>query len=239
MITLVPFVNKKSYSENTGDKEFFLAKLSVVWAFFPILFIFLFSIFIKPVFQIRFFVWSLPAMTLIITLIIGFLGLSTIFRTILYIFMLFILIRNSYLHLGEKGSGIREAVQFINGQVRPEDAVIAYPYLKSFHIDFYLDKLRFPRPETRSIPITRYPYYAGGAERDPDPDLDSVERISSQHHRIFLLCDGSPVPAKMNQLINRTWLPRIKEILAANHAVKLDSVFADKHEESVRIIIYE
>ena len=138
-----------------------------------------------------------------------------------------------------KGSGYKDAVQYLNENVKPGDTVLTYPYYKSVHTIYYLDKMHSSKTFAKPLVITHMPFLPGGGGRDPDPDFDMLKKALAINGRIYLICKQADDPTITDTIQNRTFLPEIKRIIISRHPNQKDRIFGTGSEEPVRIIVYE
>jgi uncharacterized membrane protein len=238
MICLV-FGIKGGFRKQAAEEGNIMPKLSVAWAFVPVILLFVFSHLVKPAFLIRFFVWCLPGSILFTCLIIGNTGWNHIRKSIIWLGLITILVVRSYSVLHVKGSGYKDAVRYLNENIRPGETVLAYPYYKSVHTVYYLDKLPFAKPNARPFIITSESFLPGGGGKDPSPDFDMLKKFAAGKGRIYLICKEAEIPTITDTIQNRTYLPEIESIIAGTHPVKENRIFGAGLEEPIRIIVYE
>jgi Dolichyl-phosphate-mannose-protein mannosyltransferase len=232
------FVWKKRYWKNNAGEGYSISRLSIMWAIVPACLLFLFSWMAKPVFLTRFFVWCLPGAVLLTCVIVGYTGWNHIRKSVFWLLLLVILVIRSNGVLRTKGSGYKEAVKYLNEQIQPGETVLTYPYYKSIHTGFYLDKLAAPKPFARPLVITTLPYLPGGGGRDPDPDMETLKKLVAFNGKVYLLCRGDSNYIT-DSIQNRAWLPEIERVIFSRHPKQHDSVFGVGTEQPIRIIIYE
>ncbi|MDP9040761.1 MAG: glycosyltransferase family 39 protein, partial [Bacteroidota bacterium] len=188
----------------------FLSRLSIAWTILPACLLFIFSYLVKPVFLTRFFVWCLPGSALLTCLTVEYTGWNRVRKSMIWLLLLFILLKKSYGTLSTKGSGYKEAVQYLNEQIRPGESVLTYPYYKSIHASYYLTRMPYPNPLVKPLPITRLPYLPGGGGRDPDPDMQALNNVAAGYDKVYLMCKEGSTPTNADSMQNRTWLPQIQ-----------------------------
>jgi Dolichyl-phosphate-mannose-protein mannosyltransferase len=239
LIICLIFVARRAYWKYVADARDFLPRLSVVWTILPASLLFLFSYLVKPVYHTRFFVWCLPGAVLLTCLIVGYTGWDHIRKSVVWFLLLCLLLIRSYGTLRTKGSGYKEAVQYLNEYIQPGESVLTYPYYKSIHTTFYLDKMRSPKSYARPLAITRLPYLPGGGGRDPDPDMEILRKVAADNGKVYLICGESGEPTNAEDIQNRTWLPEIQKILFNKHPKQFEKIFGVGSKEPIRVIIYE
>jgi Dolichyl-phosphate-mannose-protein mannosyltransferase len=239
LIMCLFFVAKKGYWKYATDRGYFLPRLAVAWAILPASLLFLFSNLVKPVFLTRFFVWCLPGAVLLTCLIVSYTGWGHFRKSVVWSLLLFILLIKSHGILRTKGSGYKEAVQYLNEHILPGESVLAYPYYKAGHVAYYLDKIPTSKPFARPIAITKMPYMPGGGGRDPDPDMETLRKVATESGKVYLICSEREGLTITDSILNRTWLPEIQKILFSKHPKQHGIIFGVGSQQAIRIIIYE
>jgi len=237
LIICLFFILRKGYRKDATNEGYSLSRLSIFWTIVPACLLFLFSWLVKPAFLTRFFVWCLPGAVLLTCLIVGYTGWSHIRKSVIWVLVMVFLLIRTYGILRIKGSGYQEAVQFLNERIQAGESVVAYPFYKSIHTRFYLEKLASPKPFAIPFVITRMPFLPGGGGRDPDPDMDTLKKLVADNGKVYLLCRGDS--SNIDSIQNRTWLPEIQRIIFARHPKLRDTVFGAGTEQPVRVIVYE
>jgi mannosyltransferase len=233
------FVIKKGYWRNVSDNEFFLQRLVLAWTIIPTLLIFIFSYLVKPIFLTRYFIWCLPGAVLLTCLIITYTGWDNIRKSIVWLLLFIIMLKRSYAVLNLRGSGYKEAVQYLNETVKPGESVLTYPYYKSVHILFYQNKMQTPNSFVKPVSITKFSYLAGGGGTDPDPDLAVIEKIAADTGKIYLIVREKWDSHYSDSVQNRNWLPEIQKIIQNKHPRQQTKIFGVGSMEPIGIIIYE
>lgn len=217
--------------------NFFLPVLSITWVCIPACIMFLFSIFIKPAFLDRYFIWCLPGAIFIVSMIIIKLPIKSVWKPFIFTVPILILLVQSYQKLIPKGSGYRDAAVFLSNEVKPKDAVITYPFYKAIHYSFYLSTIKKGQPYLESKSISPEVFLPGGGGRDLDPDFEKISEISKISDRVFVICITKAREA--DQRLNRVWLPLIKEKLSQQHPVQKSITFMPNSLEPIMVLIFE
>jgi uncharacterized membrane protein len=233
------FVVKKGYWKYASDDEVILRRLALAWTLVPTLLLFVFSYLEKPVFLTRYFVWCVPGAVLLISLIISYTGWDYKSKSVVWLLLSVIMIYRSYMFLNLRGSGYKQAVGYLNQTVRPGETVITYPYYKSFHVSYYLDKMLSANPFAKPQPITRSSYLTGGGGTDPDPDMELVNRIADKPGRIYLITREIWDSPLSDSIQNRTWLPKIQKIILSKHSKQTKMIFGAGTLDPIRVIAYQ
>jgi uncharacterized membrane protein len=233
------FVVKRGYWKYASDNEVFLRKLALAWTLVPTLLLFVFSYLEKPVFLTRYFVWCVPGAMLLISLIILYTGWNYKQQTVAWLMLFIIMLyrSNTFLHL--RGSGYKETIRYLNANVKPGESVITYPFYKSFHVTYYLDKMHSPNPFVKPLPITRRSYLTGGGGIDPDPDMELVNKVAANTDKIYLITREIWESPLADSIQNRVWLPEIQKIILSKHPKQRKMIFGAGTLEPLRVIVYE
>ena len=226
--------------KTTSGESYFLPRLALVWTVIPAAIVFLASNLVKPIFLTRYFIWSRPAAALLTCLTIGYTGWSLIRKTgIAFFFLVMAVVATRSLML-IKGSGYRDAAQWLDSQIRPGEAVLTYPFQRGMHVSFYLNYLHSEKPYARPLEIAKLPYGPGGGGRDPDPDLEKVRQIAAQYRKIFIVSAGDGRPMSHNDtLLNKAWLNNIEQIILERHPKQEEQVFGRSYHEPIKVATYE
>ncbi|MDP4131829.1 MAG: glycosyltransferase family 39 protein [Bacteroidota bacterium] len=237
-VCLLIAARERYWKHDAGD-GYFLTRLSLIWTIIPACLIFLFACLVKPAFLSRFFVWCIPGAVILTCLAIESTKLKGFWKMLVCLLLIVMLLMNSFSVLSRKGSGYPEAVQYLNDHVVQGESVLAYPYYKSVHAAFYLDKMPSPNLLATPLIITRSPFVPGGGGRDPDPDLGMLNKIVSDNNRVYLLCREKDESCRADTVQNRTWFLKIRNIIKAKHPRQQTMIFGEGSEQPIRIIIYE
>jgi mannosyltransferase len=213
-----------------------LALLALTWIFLPLALTFFFSLLVKPVFQERYLVASIPAAALLAGHVMHKSRLSGWpihwLLAVLLAFQAF----NVHQTLDQKGSGFDQVTAYIDRNAGPKDMVLAYPFFRADHYSFYLGQQSPSKQYLSPVPIHSAPYLPGGGGRDPDPDLARLDSLSAHRDRSFLICNIGPREADGRQ--NRTWLPEIDKVLSRHYTHRDTIVFRPDYILPVRLIVY-
>jgi len=233
------FVLRGGNRKTGAERNYVPEKLSIAWAFVPVLLLFVFSVYVKPVFVTRFFAWIVPGVALFICLVMEYAGRNRPAKTAVWFLLLGIFGLKSGLLFRTKGSGFKESVSYLNSRVKPGETVLIYPYFWALDINFYLDRVGAGETDARPVPLTKTPYLAGGGGLDPDPDWAVVENAAKRGGMVYLFCNGNANLSKSDSNQKRTWLPRIQQILAQRHPVHREIIFGPETQCPIKIIMYE
>ena len=215
-------------------------KLSVVWAFVPILAIWVFSNYVKPIFITRFFVWVIPGVMLFISIVIAYAGKNRWLKTGLFCLLLGLFAVKTvalFKRVGEEG--YRSSVAYLNKEVKTGDAVLCYPYFFELETNFYLDRMGSTIPDARPVYYSSAPFLTGGGGIDPVPDLSIVEKVAKTHGRVFLFSDGNAALSRSDTLQTRLWLPKIESILAKEHPKKHVEMFETETQGIFKVQVFQ
>ena len=215
----------------------FLPVLSISWIFLPTLFAFLISVLIKPAFLDRYFILCLPAVIFIIAMAIIHLQITAIWKSCIFLGATSILLVQAYQKLLPKGSGYKEAAVFLSNEVKPDDAVIAYPFYKAIHYSYYLSAIKKAQPYLEAESISSGAFLPGGGGRDPDPDFSRITQISNSSKRVFIICLMAKREADPRQ--NREWLARIAKEISLKHPLQKRVICMPNSLEPVMVLIFE
>ncbi len=233
------FVVRKGHWKNGTEDEIFLQRLALVWTIVPTLLLFIFSYLEKPIFLTRYFIWCLPGAVLLTCLIIAYTGWDRMGKSVVWFLLFAIMLKRSYVSLHLRGSGYKEAVQYLNQTVQPGASVLTYPYYKTVHILFYLNKMKTPNPFVKPITMTRSSYLAGGGGRDPDPDISIVEKVATDTGKIYLVVRENWDSRYSDSIQNRNWLPEIQKIILIKHPKQQTRIFGVGSMEPIGVITYQ
>jgi hypothetical protein len=233
------FVVKKGIWKYASDNEVLLCRLALVWTLVPALLLYVFSYLEKPIFMPRYFVWCVPGAILLTSLIISYTGWNFKLQSVVWFLLSVTMIFRSYKFLHLRGSGYKEAVKYLNETVRPGESVLAYPFYRSFHVSYYLDKMHSPNPYVKPQPLIRDTILTGGGGTDPDPDLELVNRFASNPGKIYLLTTDIWSSPLTDSIQNRTWLPEIQKIILKKHPKQRKLIYGNKTLDPIDVIVYE
>jgi len=233
------FVVKKGYWKYASNNEVFLQRLALAWTLVPTLLLFIFSYLEKPIFLTRYFVWCVPGAVLLMSLIISYTGWENRSKSVVWLLLSIIMIYRSYSFLHRRGSGYKEAVAYLNETVRPGESVITYPFYKSFHVSFYLDKMHSPNPYAKPQPITRQSFLTGGGGTDPDPDMSLINGVAERPGKIYLITRDIWDSPLSDSIQNRIWLPEIEKIILSKHPNQQKMIYGTGTLDPIRIIVYQ
>lgn len=233
------FVFRGGYWKQRTGQDWVLEKIAVAWAFVPVLLMFVFSVFVKPVFVTRFFSWNTPGAVLFIIIVVGYTSNKRSVQTALLLLLLGIFTIKSILFFRTKGSGFKETAHYLSQQVRPGETVFIYPYFWSLDINYYLDKNQSTLPAARPVSITRFSYLGGGGGRDPNPALEIVDSVAHKTGKIYLICNGYSALSKGDSIQKRIWLSTIRKILTDQHPGPQEMIFGGETQCPVRLLVFK
>jgi mannosyltransferase len=232
------FVFRGRYWKRGTEEDYIPEKFSVAWAFIPVLLMFVFSIWVKPVFVTRFFSWITPGAALFIIIVIGYTSNKRNLQTALFILLVCIFAIKSVLFFRTKGSGFKDTAYYLSQQVKTGETVLIYPYFWSLDINYYLGKNQSTTPAARPVSITRFSYLGGGGGRDPDPALDIVDSVADKKGKIYLICNGYPELSRGDSIQKRIWLAPIRKMLTEKHQTPREMIFGEETQNPVRLLIF-
>jgi len=220
-------------------QDLYLFRFALVWAVLPASLLFVFSWLVKPAYQTRFFVWCIPGAVFLTSLIFAWVPWSRWGKTLVWMLVLIFFIKGAGSGLQSKGSGYREAVKYLHANFHRGEIILTYPYFKSIHAGYYLEKYAGTDSSVRPLVITRQPFLPGGGGIDPDPDMDSLKKMAAAYSRVYLICKGSEVPTVTDTVQNRLWLPKIQQTIGNRHPQARTKLFGEGSQDPVRVIVYE
>jgi hypothetical protein len=99
--------------------------------------------------------------------------------------------------------------------------------------------MQTPNSFVKPVSITKSSYLAGGGGRDPDPDLNVIEKIATDAGKIYLIVREKWDSHYSDSIQNRNWLPEIQKIIQNKHPRYQKKIFGAGSMEPIGIIIYE
>lgn len=213
------------------SRESFHLYFLLLWSSFPVLFTFIFSWLVKPIFQPEYFNTSFPGFILLVAL-----GLNRISKKRwIYLMLLggilaFSIIRLMFWYGGNNDYGTvienrsprdwRAVAEYVEKHAKTGDGIIFYSYYVRYPFDYYFEKTsKKINPDILEISSTNYPL--GGGTRLPKPNLDLIHTLNKKHSRIWLVLSYN----------NFSWLNRksqwvmIEEALMKNYKLKEEKYF--------------
>lgn len=168
-----------------------------IWLVAPVATSFLFSLFVKPIFQSVYFLICLPPFV-----ILAADGISRISKRKLKVFLLMTIVAFSVVRLflwysknteykwvfSNNDDDWRSMVNFINENSQEGDAIIFYGYYNKMPYEFYSEsnKLVYARKDTpRAIEISSSAYDLGGGGKLPEPNFKLLSDL--EYKRVWLL----------------------------------------------------
>ena len=198
--------NKNIFQSPDRDKHKFIFLL--LWAGFPVISAFLFSEFVKPLYEPEHFIISLPALLILVALALESINnpkwLSKILIALVLIFSGFRLFtwysgrKNPHWVINNiNPRDWRSLAGYIESQAQPTDAVMFYAYYSRFPFAYY-----FNAQKASVLEISSGAYPRGGGTVLPDPDLALLDSLSQTHDRVWLILSyhDSPGLKQINQL---------------------------------------
>jgi hypothetical protein len=177
----------------------------------PLAITFAFSLFVRPVFALRYiFIFLTPFLLLVAA------GLARLrSRWILAAALLVITVSSARglrrLYSLPKQDW-RGAATLVGSQEKPHDAMIFYPYYSSVPFRYYWQKLHGPRRLLNHVEISSGPYTIMPIGV-PDPNLEQVNGLSKQHDRVWWISRPDLDP-RLGMVVQAQ---QIEEALAKNY----------------------
>ena len=216
------------------DRQTF--NLAGVWILLPLVIVYLFSVLAKPIFLYRYFIWLLPAAAVLVGLLVRFARAASPWLAGLAGIIISAQVFPAVSMLRVKGSGYRDAADYIKGQAQEGDAVLAYPFVKADHYRYYLDKQPTGKAYLEPSTFHASGYLPGGGGREPDPDLQRLDSIAKGAHRVFLICNAALLESDARQ--HRIALPAIEQQLSKIFPLQQSRVFGGDFEAPTRVVIF-
>jgi len=242
IIILILIWKKKHVIFEKSLEQFYLLWL-FLWAGFPILFSYLFSVFVKPIYQPQYFNASLPAFILLV--VIGLEELKQ--KKFIYYVLLAMLFFFSLLRLVQWYSGDthyltqflvlenkhpddwRDTASYVENNGKPSDAVIFYAYYVREAFEYYYNKY-----DTNSLPrlieVSSGPYDLGGGTKIPEPNIPLLDRLSQKYPRVWEILENN----NTNELGKKTQWVKIEKELN-----KYYIVISDRKLAQIEIKLFE
>lgn len=186
--------NRNAYFINNINKFFFL--LLFLWAGFPIVFGYVFSWILKPIYEPESFNTSLPAFIILISI-----GLSYIKRKWLFNVTLVSLLLLSALRLGAWYSSSsyqqfvienndsrnwRLTADYVADNLGAKDAAIFYAYYIRPSFEYYISKTKKSH-NLDIIEISSAQYALGGGTKLPEPNRSLLSNLHNRYNRLWLV----------------------------------------------------
>jgi len=156
----------------------------LIWLVVPVLITFLFS-FVKPVFQYRYLLISLPPLC-----VLAAAGLSRIQHRLLFAAVLLCIIGLSASGLGKwyviaQKQNWRQATSFVLSRARRGDAIIFHVYPGKVAFEYYIERLNLKKEGVSVLEISSGPWMPGN--RQPEPSQLVLKDIPVQYSRVWLV----------------------------------------------------
>lgn len=178
------------------NMERFLLIWLVLWSGFPILFGFLFSWVVKPIYEPESFNTSLPGFILLIAIGLVQIKRKWLSRLIFILLLAFSLLRLEAWYAGENighfvlennnSRDWRKAAEYVISHGKTNDAIISYAYYIRSPFKYYLDKIN-KNSQLDLIEISSDKYGIGGGTLLPGPNIRLLDNLSKSHKRIWLV----------------------------------------------------
>ena len=210
--------NKNIFQSPGRDKHKFIFLL--LWAGFPVLSAFVFSDFVKPLYEPEHFIISLPALLILIALALESINNPKwLSGTLLAIVLIFSGLRLFAWYSGKENphwviSNIsprdwRSLAGYIESQAQPTDAIMFYAYYSRFPFAYY-----FNAQKASVLEISSGAYPRGGGTVLPDPNLILLDSLSQTYDRVWLILSYYDSPG-----LDQNQLSQIERQLEKNYTL--------------------
>ncbi len=230
------FLHIRKYLFGSSESRFNLLFLSV-WVVFPILFGYIFSVFVKPVYEPESFNSSLSGFVVLLSLAINekgkYMKIKQYGLTALFIFLGLRLILSysgsEYMHYVFENKSTRDwqaVAKYIDKNVQEGDAIVYYAYYIKYPFRYYFSK--YPPANTlQEVEISSKDYAIGGGTELPEPDIQKIDSLKAKYKRVWVLLsyNDSDHLKRKDQ-----WL-EMKEELTEHFNRKLSENYRNLHME--------
>ncbi|HVT01498.1 MAG TPA: glycosyltransferase family 39 protein [Patescibacteria group bacterium] len=180
--------------------ERFVLVLLLLLTIFPIVFTYLFSLFVKPLYQPQAFNTSLPAFTILLAMAID--NLKTygkfVYKSIFFLILLFMGLRlftwffgPNYLYINNvvvdnvNSRDWKAAAKYIKENKRSKQVVVFYSYYIHYPIDYYFNQI--PGQNPNEVEISTAPYAIGGGTKLPEPNIKLLDSFANKYEEVDLV----------------------------------------------------
>ena len=172
----------------------------LAWLLGPILVAYAFSLWVKPVFTLRYLIVSLPAFVLVVAL--GVTRLPTRWAGAAAVVVLIVLSSQGLQRWYTKyrTEDWRHATEFVVSHARQGDGVGFFAYFVDSPFNYYLQRLDAVDGPPTEVQIELPPYAAIG--RGPGPNLKLLKALPSHYGRFWLVLshESNPQLSRTNQI---------------------------------------
>jgi mannosyltransferase len=163
----------------------------LTWFFTPILIAFLFS-FIKPVFQNRYLVISLPPFVILVAVGLARIRHWQMFITALAVIVFLSAGATRQWYLAPEKQYWRSATNFVVSRAKAGDAILFYVYYGKVPFEYYVGRLGNMKNRVDVLELASGPWIAGNLQ--PDPSQHVLNELNRRYSRVWLVRfqDGSP-----------------------------------------------
>jgi mannosyltransferase len=181
----------RAWLENKASVETWRVGLLLTWFFIPILIAFLFS-FIKPVFQNRYLVISLPPLVMLVA--VGFARIRhwQMFIPALAVIVFLSADATRQWYLAPEKQYWRRATSFVVSRARAGDAILFYVYYGKVPFEYYVGRMGNMKNPADILELASAPWVPGNLQ--PDPSQLVLNDLNHRYSRVWLIRfqDGSP-----------------------------------------------
>ncbi len=216
------------------NRERFILLWLFLWAGFPIVFTFFFSVFIKPIYQPQYFNACLSAYILLVVL-----GLEELKnKKILYYFLLGFLFFLSFVRLFQWYTGEnhyltdyvilennfpddwRDTAKYVLKQGKSTDAVIFYAYYVHEPFEYYYS-MKAGNNHPKILEISSGSYDLGGGTKIPEPNFSLLSSLSKNYSRVWLVLENN----NTTELGKKTQWLEIEKVMHKDYTLSYDKFF--------------
>lgn len=157
------------------------------WLMGPVLFAFVFSIFIKPIYAHHYLLICQPALLLMAASGLSALSIKPLQTGIVILCMLFASLPALIQLYKTDPEPWRSVVEYIGQSYQPGDAVIVYAYFARYSFEYYLTRSDSSKDNIPVVEIADGAYSRGGGSFEPELNFQLLSNLDKSYSRVWLI----------------------------------------------------
>ena len=196
----------------------------------PILFVFSFSLLVKPIFVPRYLIFCLIPFVLLVAAGFGAFRARWIIAGLATVLVLSSGRSIVKLYTERHKEDWRSATAFVLSQAKPHDAVLFYAYFVRYPFEYYLTRFDAPSDLLNLLELAPDPDSPPHGSDLPAPDQDLLESVPEEYSRVWLVLSHDDFPRLGRDVESRM----IQSSLVRNYGAPTEHEFY-----GVRLLLYD
>ncbi|MBL7960588.1 hypothetical protein JNL27_10160, partial [bacterium] len=160
---------------------------ALVWFLGPVLFAFVFSIFVKPIYAHHYLLICQPAIFLLAASGLSALSIKPLQTGIIILCVFFASLPALIQLYKTDPEPWRSVVEHIGKSYQPSDAVIVYAYFARYSFEYYLTRSDFSKENIHVLEIADGVYSPGGGSFEPELNFQLLSNLDKSYSRVWLI----------------------------------------------------